>query len=65
MASKLASARLASAEGTVVLIAPGHEPRVVERALAGEDIGTLITAPSAAPRAMRHIAVVARATGAR
>src|SRR4051794_3342396 len=63
MASKLASARLASIEGTVVLIAPGHEPRVVERALAGEDIGTLITAPRRRAR-VRHIAVGARHRGA-
>ncbi len=63
MASKLASARLASAEGTVVLIAPGHEPRVVERALAGVDVGTLITA-SRRPARIRHIAVSARHRGA-
>src|SRR5262249_23743595 len=43
MASKLEAARLASAEGTTVLIAGGAETRVIERALAGEDVGTLIT----------------------
>jgi glutamate 5-kinase len=64
MASKLASARMASTEGTAVLIAPGHEPRVVERALAGEDIGTLITVGARRPARIRHIAVAARHRGA-
>jgi glutamate 5-kinase len=63
MASKLASARLAAEEGTVVLIAPGHEARVVERALAGADVGTLITA-ARRPARVRHIAVAARHRGA-
>ena len=39
MASKLEAARLATAEGTAVLIAGGAETRVLERALAGEDVG--------------------------
>jgi glutamate 5-kinase len=64
MASKLGAARLAAAEGTAVLIAGGAEPRVLERALAGEDIGTLITTAERRPARIRHIAVGARHRGA-
>jgi glutamate 5-kinase len=66
MASKLEAARLASAEGTAVLIAGGAETRVVERALAGEDVGTLIAVGVAERRTarIRHIAVGARHRGA-
>ena len=66
MASKLEAARLASAEGTAVLIAGGAETRVVERALAGEDVGTLIAVAVAERRTarVRHIAVGARHRGA-
>ena len=64
MASKLEAARLASAEGTAVLIAGGAETRVIERALAGEDVGTLITDGARRPARLRHIAVGARQRGA-
>jgi glutamate 5-kinase len=64
MASKLGAARLAAAEGTTVLIAGGGEPRVLERALAGEDFGTLITVAERRPARIRHIAVGARHRGA-
>jgi glutamate 5-kinase len=64
MASKLEAAQLATAEGTAVLIAGGAEGRVIERALAGEDIGTLITDGSRRPARIRHIAVGARQRGA-
>jgi len=64
MASKLEAAQLASAEGTAVLIAGGAETRVVERAIAGEDVGTLITDGSRRPARIRHIAVGARQRGA-
>jgi glutamate 5-kinase len=64
MSSKLAAARLASSEGTVVLIAGGGEPRVIERALAGEDVGTLIRVSARRPARIRHIAVGARQRGA-
>jgi glutamate 5-kinase len=64
MASKLAAARLASSEGTVVLIAGGAESRVIERAMAGEDVGTLVTVASRRPARIRHIAVGARQRGA-
>jgi glutamate 5-kinase len=64
MASKLEAARLASAEGTAVLIAGGAEARLIERALAGEDVGTLITDGARRPARIRHIAVGARQRGA-
>jgi glutamate 5-kinase len=64
MASKLEAARLASAEGTAVLIAGGAETRVVERALAGEDVGTLIAVAARRTARIRHIAVGARHRGA-
>jgi glutamate 5-kinase len=64
MASKLLAARLASLEGTPVLIAGGAEPRVIERALDGDDVGTLVTAAERRPARIRHIAVSARHRGA-
>ena len=64
MASKLEAAQLATSEGTAVLIAGGAEARVIERALAGEDIGTLIAVASRRPARIRHIAVGARQRGA-
>jgi glutamate 5-kinase len=64
MASKLQAAALATAEGTTVLIAGGAEPRVLDRALAGEDLGTLITVAARRPARIRHIAVGARHRGA-
>jgi glutamate 5-kinase len=64
MASKLEAAALAADEGTTVLIAGGGEPRVLERALAGEDLGTLIPAPERRGARLRHIAVGARHRGA-
>ncbi|HXJ19945.1 MAG TPA: glutamate 5-kinase [Polyangia bacterium] len=62
MASKLAAARLASSEGTAVLIA-GGEPDVLERAMAGEEVGTLVSV-TRRPARLRHIAVGARHRGA-
>jgi glutamate 5-kinase len=64
MASKLLAARLASGEGTPVLIAGGGEPRIIERAIAGEDLGTLVAAAERRPARLRHIAVAARQRGA-
>ena len=64
MASKLQAAALATGEGTTVLIAGGAEPRVLERALSGEDLGTLIPAPERRRARIRHIAVGARHRGA-
>jgi glutamate 5-kinase len=64
MASKLEAARLATSEGTTVVIANGAEPKVLERLLAGEDVGTLLPASARRPARMRHIAVGARHRGA-
>jgi glutamate 5-kinase len=63
MASKLEAARLAVAEGTTVVIASGSEPAVIERILAGEDLGTLIPAAEKRRARWRHIAISARAQG--
>lgn len=64
MESKLLAARLASSEGTAVLIAGGGEPRIIERAMSGEDVGTLVGAVERRPARIRHIAVAARHRGA-
>ena len=66
MASKLEAAQLAVAEGTSVLIAGGAEPQVIERALAGEDLGTLISGSPNERRSnrWRHIATAGRRAGA-
>lgn len=64
MASKLEAARLATGEGTAVLIADGSEPRVIERALDGEDLGTLITGTETRGARWRRIAVSERRRGA-
>lgn len=64
MASKVEAARIALDAGATVIIANGAEPRVVQRIVAGEDIGTLLT-PSQRRRARhRHIAVGAESCGA-
>jgi glutamate 5-kinase len=64
MASKLEAAQLAVAEGTAVLIASGAEPHVLERALAGEDLGTLILGQERRGARWRRIASAARRCGA-
>ena len=64
MASKLEAARLATGEGTAVLIADGAEPRVLERAIEGEDLGTLITGTETRGARWRRIAVSERHRGA-
>lgn len=64
MSSKLEAARLASSEGTAVLIASGSQPRIVERALAGEDVGTLIAAADRRPARQRYIAISGPRRGA-
>ncbi|MCG5053960.1 MAG: glutamate 5-kinase [Myxococcales bacterium] len=64
MASKLEAARVATAEGTSVVIASGNEPRIVERLLAGEDLGTLVRPRERRGPRWRHIAVSGRRRGA-
>jgi glutamate 5-kinase len=64
MASKLEAARLAAAEGASIVVANGTVDGIIDRILAGEDVGTLIP-PSEKRRARwRHIAISARAQGA-
>jgi glutamate 5-kinase len=41
MASKVEAARIAGRSGIATLVVPGREPRILERALGGEDVGTL------------------------
>jgi glutamate 5-kinase len=64
MESKLEAARMAATEGVTVLIAGGGEPQVLERALAGDDLGTLIAAGERRPARLRRIAVSGRQRGA-
>jgi glutamate 5-kinase len=64
MASKLEAAALAAAGGTAVLIASGREPGVLDRALAGDDVGTLVPPAARRPAHLRQIAVAAPRRGA-
>lgn len=57
MQSKLEAARLVTAEGIPALIASGDEPRVLERALLGEPLGTLVVPREWRPARLRRIAV--------
>src|SRR5262249_10433239 len=41
MASKVGSARIVTRTGVPAVVAPGREPDVLERVLAGADVGTL------------------------
>jgi glutamate 5-kinase len=64
MGSKLEAARLATAEGTAVVIANGGMPDVLDRILAGDDVGTLIAPVEWRGARWRHIAVSGRKQGA-
>jgi glutamate 5-kinase len=64
MMSKLEAARLATAEGTSVVIANGGEPSILAKILAGEDVGTLIPTPDRRGARLRYIAVASRKFGA-
>ena len=64
MMSKLEAARLATVEGTSVVIANGGVPSVLAKILAGEDVGTLIPAPERRRARLRYIAVASRKFGA-
>jgi len=57
MQSKLEAARLVAGEGIPALIASGDEPRVLERALQGEALGTLVVPREWRPARLRRIAV--------
>ena len=43
MASKVSSARIVTRTGVPAVVAPGREPDVLVRVLAGDDVGTLFT----------------------
>jgi glutamate 5-kinase len=64
MLSKLEAARLASCEGTSVVIANGGTPGILDSVLAGEDVGTIIPAAELRTPRLRHIAVQGRHRGA-
>ena len=64
MGSKLEAARLATAEGTAVVIANGGMPDVLDKILAGDDVGTLIPPVQWRAARWRHIAVSGRKQGA-
>ena len=64
MGSKLEAARLATVEGTAVVIANGGTPDVLAKILAGDDVGTLIPPVEWRPARWRHIAVSGRKQGA-
>jgi glutamate 5-kinase len=48
MASKVGSARIVTRTGVPAIVAPGREPDVIARVLAGADLGTLFVPPGAA-----------------
>ncbi len=64
MRSKLDAARFASEAGIDVLITNGHAHGVLDRALAGEDVGTFIASSERRPERLRRIALAPRCTGA-
>jgi glutamate 5-kinase len=65
MRSKLLAARSAMLGGVHVVIASASEPRVIERVLAGEDVGTLLPAVSQRLKTRKHwIAYTLRPRGA-
>ena len=64
MASKLEAARLASQAGIAVLITSGHNPGALERALAGDDMGTLVVPSNRRSAHRRQIAAGTPSRGA-
>jgi glutamate 5-kinase len=64
MRSKLDAARFASEGGVDVLIANGHRHGVLDHALAGDDVGTLVPTGERRPERLRQIALTRRCEGA-
>jgi glutamate 5-kinase len=64
MMSKLEAAKVATSEGTTVVIANGSEEGVIGRILAAEDIGTLIPTADRRRARLRFIAVASKKFGA-
>jgi glutamate 5-kinase len=54
MASKVGSARIVTRTGVPAVVAPGREPDVIARVLAGEDLGTLFVPPKRELSARKH-----------
>jgi glutamate 5-kinase len=54
MASKVASARIVTRTGVPAIVAPGREPDVVPRVLAGADLGTLFVPGADVLSARKH-----------
>lgn len=54
MASKVGSARIVTRTGVPAIVAPGREPDVVVRVLAGADLGTLFVPPRAVLSSRKH-----------
>ena len=65
MATKIAAARIAGAAGVPTIVAQGREPHVLERLLAGDDLGTRFVADKKKKSARKHwIAHTLRPIGA-
>jgi len=54
MASKVSSARIVTRTGVPAIVAPGREPEVLVRVLAGLDVGTLFVPGAAVLSARKH-----------
>jgi glutamate 5-kinase len=64
MASKVQAAKVATRSGIPALVAPGREPGILERALGGDDVGTLFLPASERISGRKHwIAYGSRACG--
>jgi glutamate 5-kinase len=64
MASKVASARVVTLSGVPTIVAPGREPDIVTRVLAGADVGTLFVANTTELSSRKHwLAYGARPVG--
>jgi glutamate 5-kinase len=63
MASKVQAARMANRSGIPAVVAPGRDPRVLARVLAGEDVGTLFVPGTRIPSRKHWIAYGGRPAG--
>jgi glutamate 5-kinase len=54
MASKVGSARIVTRTGVPAVVAPGRDPEVLTRVLAGADVGTLFVPPERALSSRKH-----------
>lgn len=63
MAAKIRSAQVAAQTGVDVVVASGHEPGVLARVLAGDDVGTLFPRASGMARLQRWLAFATAPAG--